>query len=111
MKQVSFVARRACRSDSIPPFLSDFQAQLYKRISNNNPHHKRIIWACSFSHDDKYFVTGSRDQIAHVWRVTDKNSDANEQPCEKTPLKLADSITAITFAPRFVDQEKFVNYS
>jgi WD40 repeat protein len=89
--------------------LLDFQARLYKRISSNNPHHKRIIWTCSFSHDDKYFVTGARDQLVHVWRVKEKSADDNEQPCEKNPLKLTDSVTAVACAARFIDNDKSVN--
>jgi elongator complex protein 2 len=88
----------------------DFQARLYKRISSNNPYHKRIIWTCSFSHDDKYFATGARDQIIHVWRVKEKSNDDNEQPCEKNSLKLNDSVTAVTFASRLIDNERFVKY-
>ncbi|CAF1085809.1 unnamed protein product [Adineta ricciae] len=85
----------------------NLQAQLLKRISTNNPYHKRIIWTCSFSHDDKYFVTGARDQMIHVWRVQDESNDDNEQPCEKNPLKLIDSVTAVTFAPRLINTDKY----
>ncbi|UJR34031.1 hypothetical protein I4U23_021445 [Adineta vaga] len=86
---------------------TNLQAQLYKRISTNNPHHKRIIWSCSFSHDDQYFITGARDQMIHIWRVKDKSNDDNEQPCEKNPLKLIDSITALTFAPQLIQNDKY----
>lgn len=85
----------------------DFQARLLKRVSSNNSYHKRIIWTCDFSHDDKYFATGARDQMIHIWRVNDKASDDNEQPCEKNYLKLNDSITAVTFASKFIDSDKF----
>jgi WD40 repeat protein len=89
----------------------DFQARLYKRISSNNPYHKRIIWSCSFSHDDKYFATGARDQMVHIWRVNEKSNDDNEQPCEKNSLKLNHAVTAVTFASRLIDKEKFVKYT
>ncbi|CAF0806842.1 unnamed protein product [Rotaria sordida] len=86
---------------------TNFQARLYKRISSNNQYHKRIIWTCSFSHDDKYFITGARDQMIHMWRVTEKSNDDNEHPCEKNYLKLNDSITAVTFAPRLIETERY----
>jgi WD40 repeat protein len=94
--------------DLIEFYSLDLQARLYKRISSNNPYHKRIIWTCSFSHDDKYFATGARDQLVHIWRVNEKDNDDNEQPCEKNSLKLDDSVTAVTFASRFIDNDKFV---
>jgi hypothetical protein len=46
--------------------------------------------------------------MIHIWRVNEKSNDDNEQPCEKNYLKLNDSITAVTFASRFIDNEKFV---
>ena len=86
----------------------DFQARLFKKISSNNPYHKRIIWTCSFSPDDKYFLTGARDQQVHIWRVDEKSNDEQEHPCEKNVLKLNDSVTAATFAPQLIDEQKFV---
>lgn len=86
----------------------DFQARLFKRISSNNPFHKRIIWTGSFTHDDQYFFTGARDQLVHVWRVNEKSADEHEQPCEKNILKLNDSVTAIACAQRWIDQDKSV---
>jgi hypothetical protein len=46
--------------------------------------------------------------MIHIWRVDEKSSDENEQPCEKKILKLNDSVTAVQFAPRFIDNDKFV---
>ena len=46
--------------------------------------------------------------MIHVWRVQDKSNDDSEQPCEKNPLKLIDSVTAVTFAPRLINTDKFV---
>jgi len=89
-------------------FVEDNQAELYKKISSNNNFHKRIIWTCAFTPDDKYFLTGARDQLIHIWRVNEKSSDDNEQPCEKNILKLPDSVTAITVASQLIEKEKFV---
>jgi elongator complex protein 2 len=73
-----------------------------KKISSNNPYHKRIIWTCNFSHDDKYFLTGARDQQVHLWRVADEH----EQPFETNILKLNDAVTAVAFADRLIDNDK-----
>ena len=44
--------------------------------------------------------------MVHIWRVNEKSNDDNEQPCEKNSLKLNDSVTAVTFASRLIDNEK-----
>ncbi len=46
--------------------------------------------------------------MIHVWRVNEKSNDDNEQPCEKNPLKLNDSVTAVAFASRLIEKDKFV---
>ena len=36
--------------------------ELSRFINSKNSFHTRIIWSCDWSHDDKYFVTTSRDR-------------------------------------------------
>ncbi|KAK9889847.1 hypothetical protein WA026_007210 [Henosepilachna vigintioctopunctata] len=68
--------------------------------------HARVIWCCCWTHDSKFFSTGSRDGKLAVWT---KNSD---KPVESvlgqyepasTHLSLPkDSITAVASAPCFI---------
>jgi WD40 repeat protein len=56
----------------INDFQYDFRYLLYKKyfyigttpykLVAKNKAHSRIIWDCSWSHDDKLFATGSRDK-------------------------------------------------
>ena len=50
--------------------------------------HKRIIWTCGWSHDGKYFFTGSRDKLVVAW-------DASTWQSLGQPLVLPDSVTAV----------------
>ena len=72
--------------------------------------HARIVWSCAFSHDDRYFATGSRDKRVRVWRV---GSTAGAAETAGSPACVCDSalpvfaagVTAVAFAPlcaRFV---------
>ncbi|XP_017768864.1 PREDICTED: probable elongator complex protein 2 [Nicrophorus vespilloides] len=65
--------------------------------------HSRIIWCCNWTHDSKFFATGSRDGKLVVWT---KNSELPmsalgqyEAASEVLTLK-TQSITALAFAPQ-----------
>lgn len=62
--------------------------------------HERIIWCCDWSHDDKYFATGSREGKVVVWtRTTEASEDSLRDYKLATTLELASSsITALSFA-------------
>lgn len=74
----------------------------------NTSIHKRIIWCCAWSHDSKYFVTGSRDGKVVMWTKNENKTDTS------SPLKQYEaagvmkeykeqSVTALAFAPCLVD--------
>ena len=48
----------------------DNSYELYQNLKNA---HKRIIWCCSWSYDEKYFITGSRDKFISIWAPDEKN--------------------------------------
>lgn len=76
--------------------------------------HTRIIWACAWSHDDKYFTTVSRDKKVIVWGVTSSEftppgaSDSVQYgPC-CVPLELPDSVTAVDMAPVLTQDKQYL---
>lgn len=85
------------------------QFNLFRFINSKNVYHTRIIWSCDWSHDDKYFVTTSRDKRVCVW-----NGDINEtQSAEEKPIisnnstfiELESSVTACSFAPCLISNQ------
>ena len=68
-----------------------FQLESHSKLSSVK--HSRIIWDCSWTMDDKYFATGSRDKKLIVWGEV----DSQWQCACKEPLTLDDAITAIQF--------------
>lgn len=77
--------------------------ELCRGIGSKNNYHTRIIWSCDWSHDDKYFVTTSRDKRACIWL----GEELDNQECKPvgTHLDLEDSITACAFAPELTSDE------
>lgn len=65
--------------------------------------HKRIIWCCSWTHDSKYFLTGSRDCKVCAWKMV-KNK------CEPMvdALTLNYSVNALSFAPNFLTNNTYL---
>ena len=81
---------------------------MYRGISAKNSHHTRIVWSCSWSFDDKYFVTTSRDKRACIWDGDNDNAkglNSNENPLNHN-CDLSDSITACSFGPKLIDSDK-----
>lgn len=64
--------------------------------------HERIIWCCAWSHDDKFFATGSRDGRVAVWsseKVKQESSPKNYKHVNTIELP-QDSVTAVAFATK-----------
>lgn len=66
--------------------------------------HSRIIWCCSWTHDSKYFITGSRDGKVAVWghqsATCEMESPLGHYTLSSKPLELPDqSVTALAVAP------------
>jgi elongator complex protein 2 len=82
--------------------------QLYnpvRRIATSNAHHTRIVWSCAWSHDDKYFVTASRDKRVCVWHTERSDVAASaEKPVHL--IELGDSVNACSFAPALIGNEQ-----
>jgi len=66
--------------------------------------HSRIIWCCSWTHDSKHFITGSRDGKVAVWghqsAACEIESPRGQYTLSSKPLELPDqSVTALAVAP------------
>lgn len=78
------------------------------QIIVKNKAHARIIWDCSWSHDDRMFATGSRDKSIKIW--TQKDNNSAEWVCVAT-IKCAEAVTSVEFAPVLVDDRWVVTPS
>jgi elongator complex protein 2 len=79
--------------------------ELYRGLSTKNSYHTRIIWSCSWSFDDKYFVTTSRDKRACIWNGEADALNSNEKPLNDA-FELSESVTACSIAPRLINNNK-----
>lgn len=68
----------------------------------SNGVHERIIWTCCWSHDDKFFATGSRDGKVLVWTKTEfcEESSLREYRLAGALDFVQSSVTALAFAHR-----------
>ncbi|KAI8140023.1 WD40-repeat-containing domain protein [Fennellomyces sp. T-0311] len=68
----------------------------YQLVAKNKAH-ARIIWDCSWCHDDTMFATGSRDKTIKIW-----TQQGETWGCVAT-IKCAEALTALEFAPAKLD--------
>ncbi|KAK7508595.1 hypothetical protein BaRGS_00000161 [Batillaria attramentaria] len=68
--------------------------------------HSRIIWACAWSQDERYFFTSSRDKKVVVWSLTDVCKTHPPQPV--ATLETKDSVTAVDVAPVTLPDSRYL---
>ncbi|KAI7885696.1 WD40 repeat-like protein [Lichtheimia hyalospora FSU 10163] len=67
------------------------------QLAFKNKAHARIIWDCSWTHDDRMFATGSRDKTVKIW------AQADGEWKNVATIKFEEAITAVEFAPALMD--------
>nr|XP_002128650.1 elongator complex protein 2 [Ciona intestinalis] len=72
--------------------------------SEKKASHSRIIWSCSWAHDSKLFVTGSRDKKLMIWEVI--NDTVNRLCVEDC----GQPITAVAFSSKLVSMNYIIAY-
>ncbi|XP_050419397.2 elongator complex protein 2 [Patella vulgata] len=68
-------------------------------VDKKTTSHSRIIWSCSWTWNDEYFITSSRDKKVMIWCVKDV-CDKNKVPKPTSILDLTDSVTAVDIASK-----------
>ena len=77
------------------PFI---QTEPYKLFASNAKAHSRIIWQSTWTSDNLFFATGSRDKTIKIWEPL---ADAVS---ERLVIKFEEAVTACDFAPTSEDR-------
>ncbi|XP_057671007.1 elongator complex protein 2 isoform X1 [Diorhabda carinulata] len=84
----------------------DGQFELQATIDKTTTVHSRIIWTCCWSHDSKYFATGSRDGKIAVWclgKDEELSGILGRYKLASEPFTMKnESVTALAFAPDWI---------
>ncbi|XP_066248219.1 elongator complex protein 2 [Euwallacea similis] len=86
---------------------SDMSFELAATTNKQTAVHTRIIWACAWTHDSKYFATGSREGKVVMWTknpLKDHIEPLGQYEPANKPLDFPnESVTALAFAPGLVN--------
>ncbi|XP_070499116.1 elongator complex protein 2 [Chironomus tepperi] len=102
--------RRWSLFENLPDANNDVNFQLVSTTDKNNGIHERIIWCCDWTHDDKFFATGSRDGKIAVWTKSSTSSESSLKDYASccTINIPSESITALCFARSFYKQNNYL---
>ncbi|KAE8742733.1 hypothetical protein FOCC_FOCC011764 [Frankliniella occidentalis] len=73
--------------------------------------HTRIIWCCAWTHDSKFFSTGSREGKIVIWggqSTTKEEAGLGYWSSATSPLLLKESVTSLSFAPKKKSDESYL---
>ncbi|XP_065224423.1 elongator complex protein 2 [Planococcus citri] len=75
--------------------------------SKSNAIHKRQLQCCAWTHDSKYFATGSRDGKLVIWGydAPEPDSSTNGYNSQHILTLNDENITSVSFAPVFVESD------
>lgn len=81
--------------------------KLVGTTDKKNGIHARIIWTCDWSHDSKYFATGSRDGKLIAWTRGETDSKSTLgffEAVDTIDFNKSDSITALSFGRHHLNE-------
>ena len=99
--------------DKISELFSDETSEwkLVASTNKTNGLHTRVIWCCSWTHDSKYFATGSREGKVVVWGTDSSEPDSTLgrwQPNQPSLELKGECVLCVALAPRFVGGGRFL---
>lgn len=88
---------------------SGFSTLLYAK-SDKKTCHGRIIWSASWTHDSKYFCTGSRDKKVMFWKVGSASINISPTvPVERVLVNAFDvPVTAVAFCKSYINESNYL---
>lgn len=99
--------RRLTVFENKPTADEEVNFEVAATTDRNNGVHERIIWTCTWSHDDKFFATGSRDGKISVWTRTEEITESSLRNYQSVAMieSPSSSVTALSFAKQSIDND------